>query len=313
QEKGNPSQRLFGVREVSAYDDGAETPILKLGFSGKGQVALKLDGAVSLASFTDGAPAITEFRHGKGGAVLIASDAGVVDSNNGQAGLSNFLSAILRKDAGVSPTITASTDGYVDTSVLRDASGNQLFVVTNAVNGLDTPPVHANVDIAVRHLSLAPGSQLFILDPEATINGQTTAGPRLVSVVEAKGHAAHVKLHNFDSAEELLVAANHDPLLRLASPSAAAPGSSVTIKVICYNPSPRSIAGALTLVTPSGWKFIGAAHSVKIGPRGETDVTLKAVANSDPGRSVVKAKLTWPGGSVLSVPVDIFASAPVKP
>lgn len=302
----NTAQALFGIKTSQPYVDGADAAISSLGFQGKGRMALKLDGATALAAFDDGSPAVTLKTRGHGKAILIASDAGVDNTEGSQPGLSRFFLDTLEKN-GIVPHVKAQASGYLDAEELHDGQGNYLYVATNTCDQLAAPKKRTDVDLSVTGLNPAAGSQLFVIEPSHTDGLHTIAGPRLITLPRPTAGITHFRLPSIESATVFLVAADHDPLLAVEAPSTCSPGSAAKIRVTCYNPSPSPIVGRVTLNLPEGWRQ-DTLGPVSIPPRGHVEIIIPITTAATAGRSVVTAKLeeAADAASIDSVPVDIM-------
>jgi beta-galactosidase GanA len=304
----NTLQKLFGVTEEQPYDDGNTAAVTALGFAGKGRTQIRLAGANALASFGDGSPAVTEMSRGRGKAILIASDVGVLNEDNAQPGLGRFLLSTIERNADVMPTTAVAGDSYLDTSLLRDEHGNRLIVITNPTDKRDAPTGHKDVSIVLRGQAPDTGNQLFVIEPSRTEAGRTSAGPRLASLPPSLNGVTRFHLATVDSASVLMIVRDHAALLAIDGPSQSAAGSTLQLRVTCYNPSPRAIAGTIGVDLPPGWRLVDAAKPVKVPARGEMAVDLLLSVGPVTGRSVVKATFAERATQVVSVPIDVMVT-----
>jgi beta-galactosidase GanA len=307
----NALTSLFGVTTVTPYDDSNDQAIPGLGFEGKGRTVIALAGAKALSTFADGSPAVTEMAEGRGHAILIASDAGVVDSDDSQPGLTRFLSTAFDRDAGLKPVVRAVGDRFLDTSLLQDKSGNQLVIVNTTCAKLDAPVASHDVDVQLRGVASAPNSKLYMIGPPRVSDGRTFAGPRPAPLPALSNGISHIVIPTVDSATLVLIARNHSPLLATDAPATALAGSTVQVNVVCYNPSNKTARGTLSIESTGPEPVSGPEQSVTIPARGETHCTIGLATGHTPGRSAFAALLKFGGGtqSIESVPIDIMLGA----
>jgi hypothetical protein len=303
----NGFDKLFSVTAVHPYNDGDDSAISSIDLHGKGKTVVQLNGAVALATFADGSPAVTQASVGAGKAIFIASDVGLRNLDGAQTGLVQFLSSTIAKDAGVKPLVEAKSDGYLDTSLLADARGNELITVENTTDKLDPPVTRNNVELVVHDQTEPAGSQLFIITPTRSVAGRTSAGPLLSTLPRPIAGSIHIPLEPVDSATVCLIMHEHTPLLAISGPSSATVGASEHITVICYNPSPRLVSGTITLSAPSGWPGPVKGTPVQLPARGEKNIDFAVQISGPAGRAVVKAAFQPKSGAeIISSPIDVM-------
>ena len=207
---------------------------------------------------------------------------------------------------------------YLDSSVRRDAHGNQLIVLANPTNrGKPLPPA-TQVTLAATAQELGPGVQAFGFPAARHQAGRVTAGPQPLRVEREGGHPV-LPLPQITSALPVLLARDFGPLLSIDAPETAADGTTMDVRVTCYNPSPKPLRATLRLVLPPTWRSVDeksspAADLISVPARGNRTFILRARSGGGE-RSVIKAQLDYVANSrgtarIESVPVDVFANVP---
>lgn len=313
-------EEVFGIRQVRPENIVANTITTPSGtFASQNQTRFEATTARVVGTFGDKKPAVTVNRFGKGTAIYIGAEVGNPNESQwGRSGLRTFLASALKQYAQLAPmanvTYQSTADGFLDTSMRRDARGNQLIVLANPADRAKPLPTATKVTLSTTFGSLPPSTQAFIFPSEQHANGRVSAGPKLVSIQRNSKLPATITLPDISSALPVLLTQDLSPLLRLDAPEIAAAGDAVEIRVTCYNPSPKPLRVTPGLVIPNNWKMTSEPKPVVILARGEQTVVLR-VKSGGGERSVIKARFRYSSDGkntayVNSVPVDILAKAP---
>jgi hypothetical protein len=270
-------------------------------------------GAQVIGRFADGSAAVTANDYGSGRAVYLASCVGFPYGEGwgdwASPGLSGFIGEQVARSVPSAPGLNVLRGkAYLDAAGLVDDAGNRAIVLT-APQNRGTPPVPVK-DVA---LSLTAGEArglqgMWLVRPGEVADGVSVAGPQQVPVA---GGQTTVPVGTVDSMAVLLLARDAAPLLAVSASDKAAAGAKVDVQVTVGNPSPRPLAGKVSLVLPKGLTAPEGGSDVQVPAGGTAQVTLTATLASDfqsGSRHVVKASFQPSGGgqAVLSVPVDVY-------
>jgi beta-galactosidase GanA len=313
--------KILGIESVRQDTSGGDIVTPNGTFAALERTQFQLAGAQVVGFFTDKKPAVTVHRFGKGTAIYIAAEVGAPNGErfgsgtNADFGLGKFVAMALAHYAGLKPLVlrthVGSAPAYLDTSVRTDTRGNQLVVLTSSPNhGKPLPPI-TGVTLSLTTKDLPPTTQAFIFAPAQHSVGHTMAGPQPILIQRVAGGRSTLALPDVASALPVLFAQDFPPLVAVDAPEVAAAGSEFGIQVTCYNPSPRPLRIAPTLVLPPSWQSLTPETSLVLPAYGESRLVLR-VRSGGGERTVVKARISYRMNSqeklLDSVPVDIFAA-----
>ena len=277
--------------------------------------SVEATGARVIGQFPDGSAAVTSNAYGSGRAVYLASSVGSAYGEGwgdwATPGLSRFIGEQTAQSVPTAVKLKFERGkGYLDVCELVDAGGNRAVVLTVPQNR-GAPPVPVE-DVAVSLTAdEARGLQgAWLIKPAQTDPDATLAGPREVLPAGQQG-AANISVGSVDSMAVLLLPRDATPLLSIATPNKVAAGTESPVWVTVGNPSPRPLAGKVTLVLPQGLSGAADGAAVQVPAGGKVRVRLTATLASglqSGSRHVVKAGFLPGGGgeAVVSVPVDVY-------
>ena len=284
---------LFGLRVGTPGSNQAGGP----GFDWTAHYKVDFQGAAPASQ--PGAAFVNVF--GKGRAILLDRNIGIPNNMGTDPTTARTLDLLLQQYGALSPARASVTSGsFVDTSYLTDSRGNTLFVFTDPADKKSALTAQSNVKVP---LGTATG-RLFEFGSAQAANGNIVAGAFPISA----GANGEITLPVLDSAEPILAAKDHTPLLTLESPTTGIVGKPLKLRLTVWNPSPSVVAGTVSVSFPGGWSVSSAP--VKIAAGSQQVVTLTLVPKSPAKRAVIEASLRISAGrgageSIPGVPMDL--------
>ncbi len=244
---------------------------------------------------------------GKGFALLLPEKSGGSYMGGPATGsLRDSMKAALAS-VSVKPGVELSPDSAsgLDSSVLRDSSGNALLVLCSHGSKGKLPPLVQDVSAK---LSEGSFKKAFLLAPTSSNGSVVFSGARPLELSAVEGGFS-VKVGDVSFAAPVLFAKDMGPLLSAEAPAVAKAGSELEFKIVCHNPSPRAFSGSVSLRLPPGLSGPIEASKLEIEPysSGTASFKVSVMKGAKPGRAALGAFLSSasiPEG-LSSVPVDI--------
>ena len=307
---------VFGLRingTNTAGDMTLTTPAGRV-TGNQGRADLKLMGAETIGTFTDGKPALTANRHGKGKAVLFASRVGHPFCNGwgswASPGLKPVMGWLLADRVRNGLTVVAdSTNAFVDSSWLTDRAGNGLLVL--AVPSHKAQPVSplASVRVTIPFAKPDECQGVYAFRPTRESDTNVVASIEELAVVrDAKRQTLAFAVRDLDSLP-ILVARNFAPLVQIDAQRQIGPDTVCGVTVTCINPSAKAVSGHLDLVLPEGLQCAEGPKAIRLEPRGRQVVSFPLTAGlTASGRLVIKPRLQCDGVAdpIVGVPADVY-------
>ncbi len=271
-------------------------------------------GGEVIGRFADGTPAVTVNGFGEGHAVYVASTVSMPYCDGwgtwARPGLRELVRSLIESHAPSVPRVEVMHEGdaCLDVSLLEDAKGNRLVIITVPSDGGKPISPVQGVRVSLPADQLEGVEQVLALCPTATLDGHVWQVAGLLDVNRQDGRAT-IKGDGVDSAVVVLLARDVSPFAWLIVPKEAEKGTEFSVLAGCLNASPRAVAGTADLILPEGVENLTGPQPISAEAGEGARVEFKVRAPGSAQRLVVKACLRLEGPDaepIVSVPLDVY-------